>query len=200
MSLKNTLIEYAVKNAVDHPLFTTVRCNSAHEDHNPIFRCEVKFLGLTVSDTGSSKKHAEFNACTKFLENTNLENKEQDVNQWIISKDQLFKIASMSSVVYMVDGDNLQNIPNTFQGAEVCFIFVSNNAGVLNRFRKLKKSTNVWIHVCPVTGRDACDHYLTFILGGLHVLYPKIKYIVESQDHFKDCVQEFVSTHSRDLH
>ena len=188
-SPKNRLIEYANKFKVDHPVFNTTRIGG--QDHNPIFKSNLYFLGVTHESSGYGKKQAEFNVCNQFLDNVTLESNDSNfLPEWIIQKEQLFTLTKQFFQVWLYDGDNLQKIPDS-DPYILKVIVASNHNSVLNRFKRYKKLDNVWLILCSVNGQDAADHYLTFLYGGLKCLYPKVSFKIFSDDHFAAIVEQF---------
>jgi hypothetical protein len=186
-SPKNRLIEYASKNKISTPIFETVRQGGS--DHNPIFKTKLTFLDNILFSSGYGKKQAELNASLDFLNKVQLE-EGSELYEWKISIEDLKYKCKEFELIILYDGDNLEHIPSGTEHT-LQIVFVSNSKSVLNRFRKIRKHINVYIVICPVNGQDANDHYLTFIYGGLRMIYPNKTYSIVSEDHFGSIVSQF---------
>lgn len=190
MNPKNTLIEYAFKTGTQSPIFETSRIGGPA--HNPIFRCKVCFLGFTFESDGYGKRQAEYNACTLFLDTVTLTKKSaSELSEWMITKEELLSIVNRYDTIILLDGDQLETIPEGDANKLNIIVCKHHNISLYNRLKKNKHRLHVYVLECPIVGQDSTDHYITFLLGMIRVLCPNAHTRVISDDHFASIVNMF---------
>lgn len=195
MSSKNTLQEFCQKSKLPMPEYNTVR--KSLETEPPYFESVVIFNGHTYSGVGSTKIMAEKNVAEKICHDTGIGTTPVETANMKMEQ----KFHSLTEInaekyenVFLVDGDNTHVIDTKIFGDDKNLIiyFIAKNTTKQIPLIHQQQYANCCIFISESIERDAVDHFLTFNLGKISVMWKNKKYFVVTKDHFGGCLEKIV--------
>jgi hypothetical protein len=214
MSTKNKLQEYCQKSKISFPSYDTKRIGGddtypakpAGREASPMFESTVVFKNQTFKAIGHTKIEAEKLVASQICETlerdivvARLRQKYADIRD--IPMDSLINPASTQGsqcyqTIYLIDGDNYtisEEEEKVFEEPDSLFIyFVAKNNTRPQPIQQQHKHDNCCVFISDSVSRDAVDHFITFSLGKMSILWNEKKYYILTRDHFGECLQRFI--------
>ena len=191
---KNKLQEYCQKNKLPLPAYDTVQTNEGK--YPPIFESTLVFNKISYHSIGKSKVNVEKEIAQLVCDQLESLELEETTNTLVQKYSDIEHIPIENyNRIYLIDGDNCQI------GDEACFndlnslyiYFVAMNSTRLICRKHQQKYDNCCIFISPTISKDSVDHFISYHLGKMSVLWGENKeYFIYTRDHFGECLEKFI--------
>lgn len=197
-SSKNLLQEHFQKRQVDIPKYNTFRTDH-NKDNDPVWNSVLIIDGKRFNYEGKSKKEAESGVAQIALEYI-LQNNENTVikEKEVLNRNQKVNVLTEINFesflkIILVDGENCDINMEKIKNDTLVLIFAAKNTTKNIIFQHQLKYNNCYVFLSECVGKDAADHYLTFIAGQLSVMGLNVNYYVLTKDHYGEFLEKFLT-------
>lgn len=207
ISSKNLLQEYCQKNQLSMPIYHTTRCEG-YKDNEPMWEANVTCVvnAQIFQALGKTKKEAElkaadlmYNSIFKTKTSSTSTSMPNNIAKPTISRqqkiDDITKIAIREyDTIILVDGENCDITFDQLDEHNLVLIFVAKNTTKNIVFQHQFIHKHCYVFISESVGKDAADHYLTFMAGKLSmmdVMKNKQCYVL-TKDHYGEFLEKFM--------
>jgi len=202
ISSKNILQEYFQKNKLPLPKYQTSRCQGC-KDNDPVWEARIicDENEQIFCAQGKTKTEAELKVAKLMYDFILKEAKPDNINlpkNNIIRQQKINDITEIQikkyNTIILVDGENCDISFDKLSDNILVLIFVAKNTTKNIVFQQQAKYNNCYVFISESVGKDAADHYLTFIAGKLSMMDSMIdkKSYVLTKDHYGEFLEKFM--------